>query len=441
MISNLSYKESGIEWIGKIPKHWEVKKGKYIFKNVKRICGIEHEKYERLALTMKGVIKRSKDDSEGLQPKEFETYQILKKNELVFKLIDLENIKTSRVGYSEYEGIVSPVYIILQNDKQNNKFFYYFYLHLYYNNVFNILGGGVRSNLTARELLNNYVVVPPIHEQREIVNFLDEKVKQINNMLLIKEKQIELLNSAKQSLIDNVILQGLNSNIKLKDSPIKWMKKIPYHWEVKRAKYYFYEVDERSSTGEEELLSVSHITGVTPRSEKNINMFLAESYIGYKLCSPNDIVCNIMWAWAGGIGVSKHHGIVSSSYGVYRLRNTELFIPSYLDYLLRTKAYIAEYTVRSKGIHSSRLRLYSDNFFDIPIICPPLHEQKEIVIYLRSEIDKIENYIRTIESQIALIQDYKKKLITEAVMGRIAILDLEQKRSNEDVYGYVGTGN
>ena len=109
-------KDSGVYWIGSIPKNWLLLPTKRFFRTEKRIVGDSVNEYERLALTMQGVIKRSKDDSEGLQPEKFEGYQILRENELVFKLIDLENVKTSRVGLSPYTGLVSPAYIVMTND-------------------------------------------------------------------------------------------------------------------------------------------------------------------------------------------------------------------------------------------------------------------------------------------------------------------------------------
>ena len=145
-------KDSGIEWIGEIPVDWRILPVKRFFRNEKRIVGSDVDKYERLALTMNGVIKRSKDDSEGLQPEKFEGYQILRENELVFKLIDLENVKTSRVGLSPYTGLVSPAYIVITNNKEDNRFYYYWFMFMYYNEVFNHLGGeGVRSALNAKD--------------------------------------------------------------------------------------------------------------------------------------------------------------------------------------------------------------------------------------------------------------------------------------------------
>lgn len=150
-------KDSGVEWIGEIPEDWKLVPARYLFKSNKKIVGIKESEYDRLSLTMKGVLKKSKYNAEGLQPSNFNSYQILNVNQLVFKLIDLQNESTSRVGISPYKGIVSPAYIILdkKNTNTNNKFYYYWYMSMYLNKIFNLLGdAGVRSNINPTELLD-----------------------------------------------------------------------------------------------------------------------------------------------------------------------------------------------------------------------------------------------------------------------------------------------
>lgn len=120
--------------------------------------------------------------------------------------------------------------------------------------------------------------------------------------------------------------RGLDDRVVLKDSGVEWIGEIPMHWEVKRAKFLFDEIDDRSITGSEELLSVSHMTGVTPRSEKNVTMFQSEDYSGSKLCQKNDLVFNIMWAWMGALGISDRVGIVSPSYAIYRQKKRKPLI-------------------------------------------------------------------------------------------------------------------
>jgi len=200
-----------------------------------------------------------------------------------------------------------------------------------------------------------------------------------------------------------------------KDSGVSWIGSIPAHWPEKRAKYYFKEIDERSQTGDEEMLSVSHITGVTPRSLKNVTMFKAESNVGQKLCQPDDLVINTMWAWMAALGVSSHTGIVSPSYGVYRLRNKEDYDPYFLDHLLRIEEYRSEYINRSTGIRSSRLRLYPDKFLSMRVICPPQEEQKIIARFLKAQDRLFRKFIRNKRRLIELLKEQKQNVINQAV--------------------------
>lgn len=198
-------------------------------------------------------------------------------------------------------------------------------------------------------------------------------------------------------------------------SKMQWLPPVPEHWDEQRAKVFFREVDERSRTGEEELLSVSHLTGVTPRSQKNVTMFKAASYVGSKLCRPGDIVINTLWAWMAALGASRHMGIVSPAYGVYRPHRPDSFNPAYLDYLLRTRAYVAEYIGRSTGIRSSRLRLYPNQFLGIALIQPPRTEQDLIVAYLRAQDAHIARFIKAKRDLIGLLNEQKLRIIDHAV--------------------------
>jgi len=216
----------------------------------------------------------------------------------------------------------------------------------------------------------------------------------------------------------------------------RWLPPVPEHWNEQRAKTLFREVDERSQTGQEELLSVSHLTGITPRSQKNVTMFKAESYIGSKLCRPDDIVINTLWAWMAALGVSKHAGIVSPAYGVYRPLKPDGFNPVYLDYLLRIRSYVAEYTCRSTGIRASRLRLYPEKFLDIALIQPPLAEQTQIANYLRTQDTKIARFIRIKRELIERLKEQKLRLIDHAVTGGLDTT-VQRKPSGVDWLGEV----
>lgn len=198
-------------------------------------------------------------------------------------------------------------------------------------------------------------------------------------------------------------------------SGLPWLDSVPTGWSSKRAKYFLHEVDERSVSGNEELLSVSHKTGVTPRSQKNITMFMAESYVGHKVCRAGDIVINTMWAWMAALGVSRQVGLVSPAYGVYRLKSGDSFEPQFLDHLLRTQAYASEYLCRSTGVNASRLRLYPDKFLEIPILCPPRDEQITILRFLDHADRSIRRAVRAKRKLIALLNEQKRVIIREAI--------------------------
>ena len=200
-----------------------------------------------------------------------------------------------------------------------------------------------------------------------------------------------------------------------KPSAVEWLGDIPAHWDVRRAKYFYREVDETSVTGLEELMSVSHKTGVTPR-KSTVTMFMAESNVDYKICRPGDVVINTMWAYMAALGVARQVGTVSPSYGVYRPRIHNSLNPDYVDPLLRTEIYRAEYLRRSTGITSSRLRLYPDQFLGIPLLCPPEAEQTAIVRYLDRAADRIRRAISAKERLMSsLLTEQRQAVIHRAV--------------------------
>ena len=270
--------------------------------------------------------------------------------------------------------------------------------------------------------------MPPKNDRINIIKFFENRSDKIDQAVAIKEKQILLLKERKQILIQNAVTKGLDPNVPMANSGVEWIGQIPAHWQMKRAKYLFIEVDERSTTGKEELLSVSHMTGVTPRSEKNVNMFMAEDYTGSKICRKNDLVFNIMWAWMGALGVSDRSGIVSSSYGIFRQQKEGLFNSNYLEFLLKTTKYIEHYNKVSTGLHSSRLRFYGHMFFNMKIGFPGRKEQDQIVTHIQTKSAQIDRAITIQEQMIEKLKEYKATLINSAVTGKIKVPDLAENK-------------
>ena len=200
-----------------------------------------------------------------------------------------------------------------------------------------------------------------------------------------------------------------------KASEAEWLGEVPNAWNVVRTKELFAERNQRSLAGEETLLTVSHITGVTPRSEKNVNMFMAETMEGYNVCHEGDLIINTMWAWMGALGTSPYDGICSPSYGVYAPRKGVPYCARYYDYLFRTPNAIIEMTRFSKGIVSSRLRLYSDKFFQIAVPLPDFVTQQAIADYLDAKTAQIDRRIDLLTQKAAKYRQLKQSLINAAV--------------------------
>jgi type I restriction enzyme, S subunit len=265
------------------------------------------------------------------------------------------------------------------------------------------------------------ISVPPLSLQCAIADYLDREAARLDALVAAKERVLGLLAEKRRALITRAVTRGLDPRAPLRDSGIPWLGEIPAHWDTERARWLFRERDERSTTGDEELLTVSHLTGVTPRSEKDVNMFQAETTEGYKICLAGDLVINTLWAWMGAMGVSPVNGIVSPAYNVYQ--PGARLEPGYVDALVRLPIFAEEVTRYSKGVWSSRLRLYPEGFFEVYLPVPPLREQREIVLHLAKETVKLDRLGSATERTIALIKERRAALITAAVTGQIDMVE------------------
>ena len=279
--------------------------------------------------------------------------------------------------------------------------------------------GVTRFGIPKSEIGALSLPIPPLVQQQAIADYLGRETSQINALIAAKEHLLGLLAEKRRALITRAVTRGLDLDVPIRDSGIPWLGEIPAHWQTERARWLFRERDQRSDTGEEELLTVSHLTGVTPRSEKEVNMFEAETKEGYKICYKGDLVINTMWAWMGAMGVSPLYGIVSPGYNVYEPKGQ--LDPGYVDALIRLSIFAQEVTRYSKGVWSSRLRLYPEGFFEVYFPIPPLEEQVEIVDTIAVETKKIDSLSTATKHSISLLKERRAALIATAVTGQIGV--------------------
>ncbi|MBR4058351.1 MAG: restriction endonuclease subunit S [Lachnospiraceae bacterium] len=404
-------KDSGVEWIGHIPENWELVQTKRHFQNIKRVVGEAVDEYERLALTMHGVIKRSKEDSDGLQPEKFEGYQILKTNELVFKLIDLENVKTSRVGLSPYTGLVSPAYIVLSNSYDDNRFFYYWFLFMYYNEIFNHLGGdGVRSSLNAKDLLALPIPNINVNLQKRIADYLDDKCSKIDALIEKQQIAIEKLKEYKLSVITEAVApksnwkaghlgyiasfkNGLNYNGASEEKEIKFLG-------VGDFKQHFI-------LNREDMFSTLKFSGYMPDDLllKNGDIVFVRSNGSKELVGRSVLIDNVDFP------------LTYSGFCI-RMRNLrqDLVFNEFLMYCFWSNDFRQNLNRDSRGSNINNLN--QELLSKLRIAFPCMDEQKRIVNTLNGKCVEIENVILKKEKLISKLLEYKKSLIYEVMTGK-----------------------
>ncbi len=418
------YKESDQAWLGRVPSHWSLLPNRALFDEIK---DRNHPNEEMLSVTIGNGIVPQKELLTDTSKKDSSN-----RNKTKYKLVQIGDIVYNKMrawqgalGASRLKGIMSPAYVVLRPRTSVSPWFFH---HLYRTPGFakeaERWSYGISSDMWSLRPEHFKVIgsiLPPAEEQAAIIRFLGYANKKFDGFISVKRRLIGLLNEQKQTVIQKAVTRGLDPNVELKPSGVEWLGDIPGHWDVRRAKYIFGEIDERSKTGREELLSVSHLTGVTPRSEKNVTMFKAESNVGYKICRPGDLAINTMWAWMAALGFSKYEGIISPAYAVYRQREPQKLTAGYGDLLLRIEPYKANYICRSTGIRASRLRLYPEEFFKIPIVIPPKDEQQEIVDFVASETAIPTAAINRAKKEIALMQEYRTRLTSDIVTGKLDV--------------------
>lgn len=276
--------------------------------------------------------------------------------------------------------------------------------------------------INASDLRDIAVSLPSLEIQCAIANYLDRETTRIDGLITEKERMRALLEEKRAALISHVVTRGLNPDAPMKPSGQEWLSEIPAHWKIERAKNLFSVRDERSDEGSEELLTVSHITGVTSRAEKDVYMFEADDKADYKRCQPGDLAINTLWAWMGAMGISPLEGIVSPDYHVYTSKGQ--LLPEYVDLLCRSRPFVAEVNRWSKGVWSSRLRLYPENFFEMRLPVPPHDEQRAIVKAVEADQRKANSLREALQQSITLAKERRAALITAAVMGDISLEEM-----------------
>lgn len=418
-----AYKDSGVQWLGKIPNDWDVKRLKFLLEeiNIRSSLGTE----TLLSLSKyKGIIPKDTLDEKSGGAESLVGYKkVFKKNLVINKMQAVNGL----LAVSKIEGITSPDYSIYQAKNEelaNIDFINYVLLQPEYlaemkRRVTGVMEGFIR--LYTDDLFDIGLILPSLIEQNKIVDFLNQKTTQIDQAIAIKEQQIALLNERKQIVIQNAVTKGLDPNVKMKDSGVEWIGKIPEHWEVRRSKFIFGQRKELARKNDIQL-SATQAYGVIPQEEYEkrtgksvvkISMHLEKR----KRVHLDDFVIS-MRSFQGGLERAWANGCIRSSYVV--LKALMDINPTYYAYLFKTPTYIKALQNTSNFIRDGQ-DLNFNNFAQVDLFLVPKTEQDCIVNFITDKLGNFDQHIDLLSKQIQKLKEYKTTLINDAVTGKIKV--------------------
>lgn len=417
-------KDSGIEWIGEIPKDWSLKKGRYLF--VQRNDRGNDENLQLLSPSQKfGVIPQSL-----LEDLTTQTTVKLKEN------TDLSTLKTVHKGdfcislrsfqggfeYSEYEGVVSPAYqIFYKKEDLVNTYYKYIFKDSSFISKMNSYTMSLRDgkNISYFDFGNTYLPLPTVCEQQQIADYLDTKCSEIDATAEDIQKEISLLEEYKKSVITEAVTKGLNPDAEMKDSGIKWIGKIPINWQAVNPRWLFAQRKDRAKKGMEQYTASQKYGVISQKDYMNriggSIVTVQKDFDILKMVCEGDFVIH-MRSFQGGLEYSKHTGSISSAY-VMLIPQKNTGECRYFKWLFKSASYINALQSTSNLIRDGQAMRYS-NFIQIIIPYPPLDEQQQIADYLDSKCSEIDAIIADKKRQRGILTEYKKSLIYEYVTGK-----------------------
>lgn len=414
------FKDSNISWVGLIPERWSVQRNKNAFICSKELIGDLSSSTQLLSLTTKGIRAIKEGDTSGKVPESYNTYQIVKNNNLVMCLFDLD-CSAVFAGISNYEGMISPAYKVLScKNSIIPQYANYWFAYVFDGRKFMHYSKNIRYSLTYDEFSALRIVIPPLYEQQHIVDFLDGKCGEIDMLIEVQEQMIEKLKIYKQSVISEAVTKGLNPNIEVKQSGIDWLKKLPIHWNVITPKALFSLRKEKAKKGERQL-TASQQYGVIYQDEymqltgtKIVTVM--KDFDILKHVESGDFVIS-MRSFQGGLEYSENTGSISSAY-VMLIPNPKYVYPKFYRWLFKSSFYINALQSTSNMVRDGQAMRYS-NFVQVPLYVVPLSEQKEIASYLDEKCADIDRLIDLKQQKIEKLKEYKKSIIYEAVTGKL----------------------
>ena len=428
-------KDSGISFVGNIPDNWKVLKNKRCFELEKDIVGPKFEEYQLLSLTKRGVILKDINNTYGKTPESYETYQSVKRGQLIMCLFDLD-ISAVFSGITDYNGMISPAYKIY-NCKNNiyNRYAGYWFDFCFDGRKYMSFSKSLRYVVNTDDFKDIEIIVPPLEQQYKIVQFLDKKIIEIDNVIAKTKQTIEDYKLYKKAIITKAVTKGIDNNVEMKDSGIDYIGMVPKHWKIIKLKYIAKDICKGNGITKEDIVLDGNVHCVrygeiyskydykfyeclTKTNKENVRSKQYFSYGDLLFAGTGELVeeigKNIVYlgnenCLAGGdIIVVKH----SES-------------PLFMSYALNSN-----YSQIQKSYGKSKLKVVhisGEEIGNIKVLLPPKVEQEKIEKFILKKCNKIDLLIKNKEQIIEELDKYRKALIYEYVTGK---KEVEKKKVN-----------
>ncbi|EAH9843897.1 restriction endonuclease subunit S [Campylobacter upsaliensis] len=422
------YKPSGIEWLMEIPQSWEIKPLQAIFnQRNEQNNNLEFQTILSLVKDV-GVIPYEEKGNVGNKAKDdLQGYKIARVNDLVLNKM---NAVIGSLGVSKYDGLVSPIYLVLYIENPNYLIAYYSYLFqtksiqkFLRKFAYGIME--IRESIDYLEFKKMFLPTPPLQKQKEIAEFLDKKCEKIQNYINKKQKLITLLQEKKQALINEVVTKGLNPNIEFKNSGIAYLGLIPHHWEVKKLKYVGKVVLGKMLCNEHQK-GYSHCYYLKSKNLQWLNVEVSQIekmwFSEYEKSLYRIKKDDLLVSEGGEVGKTCiWNNELAECYiqnSVHKITLNKFNNAKFFLYLFFTYGKLGVFDSVVSRVSIAHLVL--EKLVNVDMVVPPLQEQKQIANFLDEKCEKINSAIEKTKKQIELVKEYKNTLINEAVCGRVA---------------------
>lgn len=424
------YKDSGAEWLRETPKDWPIVPMRSVaYENTEK--NFDGKCQNLLSLSYGKIIEKDINSNEGLLPESFNTYQIVKKGIIVFRLTDLQNDKRSlRVGYVGVEepGMITSAYLSLKIDQNLHKKFAYYLFHSYdLQKVYYGMGGGVRQTLDFENFKYLPILLPKISEQTKIATYLDEKTVLVDQIIEKKKKLIELLREKSTAVINHAVTKGLDSKAELVESGVDWVGKIPRGWQIKKIKRVADLYTGNSLNDDKKISFSNEIDSLPYVATKDLDahsnsidfdngVYIPKNDRSFRVAFSGSILLCI----EGGSAGKKIAYTIRDVYFVNKLCSLKVSSDhgKYIYYFCKSAVFTNQFNIQITGLIGG---VSPQKIKQFNIVVPPKLVQEEIAQYLDRNVEDLNTTVRFTEQSIELLQEFKSSLISHVVTGKIKI--------------------